>query len=212
MNHPEDAIDRVLSGLRDAPVPQSLDRRIFRALEDSAARQPLQRRFDRLAWASAAACAFIAIGAAALFFTLSPAKHLNPATRVVPYPTGRSQENIADTAASATPPAAPLSVAGEHAAPRLRNTTSATSTHVEAREPDHVNLPPPPLPLTREERLLLEITHRRPSFELAMLTSARNAAQEQREHNEFDQFFALSKTQHEIEKLNSSQPNEEGKQ
>lgn len=211
MNNPQDAIDRVLSGLRDAPVPQGLESRILDALEDATAPQPVQRRFRPLAWAGAAACAFIAIGAAALFFTFSPATHQIPATRVASTTAGQSHENPFGAQESATSPAAPVPASGKHAAPRLRRTTSVTSTRVEARELDHVNLPPPPLPLTREERLLLEITHRRPPFELAMLTSAQNAAQDQHERKEFDQFFALSETQMEIEKLNNAQPAEQGK-
>jgi hypothetical protein len=96
--------------------------------------------------------------------------------------------------------------------PQLHRVPSVTPDRTEVAESEnhHVNLPPPPLPLTREERLLLEIVHRRPPVELAMLTPARRAAQEQSERSEFDQFFAPSETEMEIEKLNNTQP-EQGK-
>jgi hypothetical protein len=54
--------------------------------------------------------------------------------------------------------------------------------------------------------MLLEIAHRAPPVELAMLTPARRSAQVQRERTEFDQFFALSVAESETERLNNSNP------
>ncbi|MEG9438134.1 hypothetical protein JAO29_18455 [Edaphobacter sp. HDX4] len=213
----DDAIDRTLAGLRDTPVPEGMERRILKALEESGSDRSRPRRSPIFPWKIAGACATVA--AVALFFILMPGRQHTPrgpaGSHSNPQPTARTAVNphraatIPSTAtnlASNTRPHPPREQ-------RLHRTTAVTSTGAEATEPDHshVNLPPPPLPLTSEERMLQQIAHARAPFELAMLTPDRRAAQQQRERAEFDQFFAPSEAAMEAEKLNSSQTPERGK-
>jgi hypothetical protein len=216
-NRVEDAIHQTLAGLREVPVPEGLERRILRALEDPATVQTRPRRFANLAWGMAAACGLATIVAAALFFIPGRTAPHRSAKHEDSNTAQRTSENTSKKLTAPTPPAAPRLASTEHLNPvrhsRLHHASSATPvrTEVAASDDRPVNIPPPPLPLTRQERLLLEIAHRRPPFELAMLTSARREAQEQRERNEFEQFFGPSEAELETERLNNSQPSEQGK-
>jgi len=217
VNCVEDAIQQTLAGLRDAPVPEGLERRILHTLEDRAAVQTRPRRFTNLAWGTAAACGLATIVAAALFFspvhtaTHRPAKQEAP--NRAPHPLDNSSKKLTTADASTAPDAASAESSNPVRHPRLRRVSAATQARTGVAESGRqpVNMPPPPLPLTRQERLLLEIAHRRPPFELAMLTSARRVAQEQHDRNEFDQFFGPTEAELETERLNNSQPSEQGK-
>jgi hypothetical protein len=55
--------------------------------------------------------------------------------------------------------------------------------------------PAPPLPLTKQERLLLHVTHEGASEELAVLDPAKRAAQDKEERAEVERFFEPKTTE-----------------
>lgn len=207
--HIEDTIDQTLAGLRDTPIPQDLETRLLRSLEDSAIARPHARSLANLTWRTAAACGLTAIAAAALIAILMPATHRNllkPQASILKVP----KKSLESPGHAATTPNVATVERLKPARPHTRGALLAASAHAESAN-RHVNLPPPPLPLTRDERMLLVIAHRRPPVELAMLTPAQRVAREQRERKEFDQFFAPSESEIKIEKFNNSQLSAQGK-
>lgn len=217
-NRVEDAIHQTLAGLRDAPVPEGLERRILHTLEDRAAEQTRPRRFTNLAWGAAAACGLATIVAAGLFFSAGLTATHRPAKQEDSKSAQQPSEDTSKKSTVTAPPATPDLASTERLNPvrraRLRHASTALPDHAEVAASGSsrpVNIPPPPLPFTHQERLLLEIAHRRPPFELAMLTSARREAQEQHDRNEFEQFFGPTEAELETERLNNSQPSEQGK-
>jgi hypothetical protein len=216
-NRLDDAIDRTLAGLRDTPVPEGMERRILKALGEGGSDVSRLRWSPIFSWGTAAT--FATVAAAALFFLLMPGRQHTPSEPAGSHsnPQPKATTAVNPRPAAIPPPAATSLSANARPAPpreqRLHRTAAVTSTRAEATEPthSHVNLPPPPLPLTSEERLLLQIAHARAPFELAMLTPDRRAAQQQLQRAEFDQFFAPSEAAMEAEKLNSSQTPERGK-
>jgi hypothetical protein len=214
----EDTIQQTLAGLRNAPVPEGLERRILHTLEDREAVQTRPRRFTNLAWGTAAACGLATIVAAALFFSAGLTATHRPAKQEDSSATQRPSGNTSKESTVTVPPATPYLASTERLnpvrRPRLRHASAPVPDHAEVAASGNsrpVNIPPPPLPLTHQERLLLEIAHRRPPFELAMLTSARREAQEQHDRSEFEQFFGPTEAELETERLNNSQPSEQGK-
>lgn len=220
-NRVEDAIHQTLAGLRDAPVPEGLERRILHTLEDRVAVQTRPRRFTNLAWGTAAACGLATIVAAALFFSAGLTATHRPAKQEDSNATQRPSENPSKESTATAVPTVPDLASTKQSEqsnplrrPHLRHASAAVPDHAEVAASGNsqpVNIPPPPLPLTHQERLLLEIAHRRPPFELAMLTSAQREAQEQHDRNEFEQFFGPTEAELETERLNNSQPSEQGK-
>jgi hypothetical protein len=212
-NRLDDAIDKTLAGLREAPVPEGMERRILKALEESGRDVSRPRRSPIFPWKIAATCATVA-AVAHVFVLITGRTHTTrePAG-AHPKPRSVARSALNPSSAAATPPAATDFASSKRPTPQLRRTSAVIPVRARTTEPAdrHVNLPPPPLPLTREEQMLLEIAHRAPPVELAMLTPAERTAQQQREYNEYDQFFALSKAEIETEKLNSSQPSAQGK-
>lgn len=192
---PEEDLEKVLTGLRDSAIPDGMERRILAALENRAS-APSSWHSIRPAWRKlAAACSFAMAAALAFVFV--------PAIRRPVHAPRRS------TAGAILPKSLPRANANQNAAqgndreiaasaphPKLRPVRSVRRKDAAPQDEVHaVSYPPPPMPLTEEERLLLRAAHRRAPVELAELSPARRALQDEQERVDFERFFEPPKTE-----------------
>jgi hypothetical protein len=196
MNPPEHDIERVLTGMRETPVPEGMEHRILAHLEGHAlSPAPPRSRFLNLGWPKIAAGLSLAAAVVlAIVFTGSTSRHREHA-----------DHTTAITAISPKPPSAipptPTLSAGKLPAtasqPRLRRTSGPLRKEAQATvdESHPSSYSAPLMPLTEQERLLLRIVHRRPPFELAQLTPVRQSADEEQRQVDFESFFEPPKTE-----------------
>lgn len=193
---PEEDLERVLTGLRDSAIPDGMERRILAALENRAS-APSSWRSITPAWRKlAAACSFAMAAALAFVFVV-------PAIRRPVHAPRRS------AAGAISPESLPPANANQDAAqendrqiassasrPMLRKARSVRREDAAPQDERHAtSFPPPPMPLTEEERLLLQVAHRRAPVELAELSPARRALQDEQERVDFERFFEPPKTE-----------------
>jgi hypothetical protein len=207
MKNSEEAIARVLAGLRDADVPVGMERRILEALEDQTPEQTrLGWRWFRPMWLVTAAypvatsSLVCGVALAGLFAAVSLGI---PAIRRLGHAPAQSKMNQvpAGSMPLVTPEAAksvelPLSGSSARSvrkmnlrAPKEIPDSDRDSDSValsEMRAPSH---PAPPMPLTEQERLLLRIAHKNDPVEMAVLDPMRRAARDAEEGVAFQSFF-----------------------
>ena len=209
MKNSEEAIERVLAGLREVETPDGMERRILDGLEGRAAQarsgwrrsMPMrlvmpQGRFAarELGWGLISGAALAGV----LFLAFAI-----PAMRKAGRAPVRSRIDVAGVKVV---PMAPSGIApgdGERASPGSgvpwRGTRDAPETESvrEADSGDSVALsetraasfPAPPMPLTEQERLLLRLLHKVDPVEIAMLDPRVRAMQDAEEKAEFQRFF-----------------------
>ncbi|RZU41866.1 hypothetical protein [Edaphobacter modestus] len=187
MKNSEDAITKVLAGLRDSPAPTGMERRILKALEDPA---NLRTR-SRWRWLSIpgyrtpAACSLALAAVGAVILTLigpprrPPAKQADTQRNSHTANLHSAKESAGEVPNTQTTGAATRSLCSKRHGkmPHIRTTADADAAESAAIRP--ANIPPPPMPLTRQERLLLQIARVQPHVQLAELSSARRAAQDE---------------------------------
>ncbi|HTF65116.1 MAG TPA: hypothetical protein VK638_20765 [Edaphobacter sp.] len=192
---PEEDLERVLTGLRDSAIPDGMERRILAALENRASSPSSWRSIRPALRKLAAACSFAM--AAALAFVFVPA---------IRRPVHAPQRS---TAGAILPKSLPRANANQNAAQGNDREIAASAPHPKLRsvrsvrrkdaapqdEGDAASYPPPPMPLTDEERLLLRAAHWRAPVELAELSPARRALQDEQERVDFERFFEPPKTE-----------------
>jgi hypothetical protein len=218
MKDPEEAIEKVLAGLRNPDAPVGMERRILQALQDRTAVRSRSgwRRF-RPTWlvapAHPAAVRSVAWGIAlAGVFAVALAV---PAIRRLGHllvPANAPAKMISAPVAS-LPPAAPEIAAKSAQLPsppgvRLMKTAipkqrvNAQRARVVVSESDSVAVdemhaashPAPPMPLTDQEKLLLRIAHKGDPVEFAELDPVQRAARYAEEKAEVQRFFVPGKT------------------
>lgn len=206
MKNSEQAIEKVLSGLRNADASPGMERRILKALQDQAEAQSLSiwRRLRPLwievhprAVAVSAACA--ASLAAALILVLIPAIHRpsqTPARANTNNAPLQPQAHAPSAAIAETvPPPTPQAFARRMAKPRAQKAPAVSTGDSLAESELHAaSLPEPPMPLTEQEMLLLRIAHTGDPVELAALDPITWAARNAEEKAEFERFFEPKKT------------------
>src|ERR1700677_417330 len=142
MNKPDEAIDKVLAGLRDAEPPAGLERRILEGLEHRATQRWNWGALVNWAAAGGLALTVLAISLVASTHRVTP-QH---ADQVKP-----------GELATVRPDATSTRSAAIIRAPRAHS-VNAKATPVEtAMEP---GFPAPPMPLTDQEKMLLRLAHR----------------------------------------------------
>ncbi len=214
MSDPDKSIERVLQGLRAVePAPQlqarllcDLERRSVRRASEglSLGRRVPSRRF----WITASFAVFLAMvvghawqlrqganrsGRAAVPLQVSverhaSAAHLPPSIDHANAPTHRAIQLVVGEAVPQTPPVA---LRG-----RDRETTVPRAKTLAEQEAEAPSLLAPPLPLTKSERLLLQMTEQRRPEEIALLTGQLTAAHNAHDRREFSDFFEPSDSQH----------------
>ena len=177
MKNSDEAVDRVLAGLREVEAPAGLERRVLAAMAERAAGRhgwwPV-----RWAWA----CAVVAVGVAGAFMLRpTPVRVEKVAVATVqPVQVERVQERNTEI----------LRVAQNDL--KRGNSRSSQVVPVAVDEPVAAGgFPAPPMPLTDAEKLLLRVAHRADATELTPL----NAEARERQSAEFDaeflEFFAV---------------------
>jgi hypothetical protein len=210
MKNSQEAIEKVLGGLRDAEAPAGMERRILDGLEErEAARSGSGWRWMLPVWLVAprravAVGVFVCGAALAGIFVVGLAV---PGLRRL----GHAPVQVGRNSASAGSPALADSEAGAKSADHgwLRSSLgSAEKIKTEeersaesaaavvdgdsaALDDMHAaSRPAPPMALTEQERLLLRLVHKDAPVELAMLDSKMRALQDSEEKMEFQRFFA----------------------
>lgn len=185
MQHPDDEIAQALRTLTNAAPPAGMESRILHtlALREQAAnhtahlpawfRLPLQWRFNplRLLAAAAAVC------------VLTIALFLRPAAPPA-HPLAALQPANFTTAPS--PPAT------YHPSPRIQakpGYAALRTTHHTTRAHIALNHPPPPLPLTRQEQLLIQLAQHHNAQVRALLDPDQQNRLLARNDEAFDRFF-----------------------
>jgi hypothetical protein len=204
MKNSEEAIEKVLAGLRDVDAPEGMERRILNSLDESldAVRDGESRGMSvwsmaggRVIWGVALAGAFVLAVAI-------------PTMRRIGRTSGESRGSIAPVESmrgvapvKAQPRVNSEAVAnsglqvstGAHARPMEGAKAQRTDVHdmdaLALEEMRAASQPAPPLPLTKQERLLLHVAHEGGPDELAVLDPAKRAAQDREERAAVERFF-----------------------
>ena len=190
MNRSDESVERVLAGLRDTGAPAGMEQRVMRALEERAASRVRYGRGGRwiAVWMAGGCVAALIVAVAVV-----------PAARRSSAPV-RSQASSARV--SSGTPSSPA--AGEHVIyarqwvverPVARARARVAVRRVAAPQSGSglvaTSRPAPPAPMTKEERLLLEVARRQDPKALELLNSEAQEKQEMEAKAEFDRFFGL---------------------
>jgi hypothetical protein len=191
MKNSEEAIDKVLAGLRDSEAPTGMERRIMETLQHCSVTRSSSRMWQQTA--------IVPVFCGALTAVVILAVLMTPAVR-------RANRVPVQTHTSAAPPALPPSapkivVGSVKFPPRHADTRSTTmpskKSPKQANDMDAIALeemrapsqPPPPIPLTAQEKLLLRVVYNRDPVQLAALTPAARARDDAQEEADFQKFF-----------------------
>jgi hypothetical protein len=210
MKNSEDSIEKVMAGLRDSEPPSGMELRIFTAVQKRASERYKaswwQRTSTGMSWRlrgsllqSGAVLAAIVIVLSARFYRSGEKSPLSSITTSPRNLTAAHPAESSFPTASATPEA-------EIKRPALITTTPHQSIHVQRvqsiRAEDSLALremmapshPAPPMPLTKEEKLLLRVVHKGDPAELAMLDPEVRARLIADSRAEFQKFFEPATT------------------
>ena len=207
INSSEEAIRKVLAGLRGCDVPLEMEQRILKAVQDQASAE------SRSGWHWSRPLWLVNLGASTvsgrLFFGVVVTGVLAVALTI---PLLHRAHRVGDTASQfkkvaprqvgPQPLATPSLVASSATVPptasdfrssgKKRERAVGVARHSDSlalRELHAASRPAPPLPLTREEKMLLRLIHTVGPQELAMLNSEVRAKHEAEADAEFQQFF-----------------------
>jgi hypothetical protein len=206
MKNSEEAIEKVLAGLRDAEAPEGMERRILDALENGAAVRtesvwhrllPLWLLAPAGAMTRVLVCGAALAGVVVVVFATSAIRHAGSSP-------AQSKKEVAPERLSPVPPSvgdAPSVAASSRegrAGLRVRSAVGETQLVQTVDSEDSVawsemraaSFPAPPMPLTEQERLLLRIAHKGDPVEVALLDPNQRNLQEMKEKAEYQSFFA----------------------
>ena len=177
----DEAIDRVLAGLREAAAPEGMERRILEAVRERAALREGAAASARqpLVWGIALAGA--AALCAAIYLTGFGTGHKSA---VAKGHTNAAQARAGEVRGSLA--VGPARAGGTQA--RVERVEAEDS--LEVREMRAPSLPAPEMPLTEQERLLLRIAHQGDPELLAMLEPEVQAKLEADDVAEYQRFFS----------------------
>jgi hypothetical protein len=190
MKHAEQAIGKVLAGLRGAEASPGLERRILAAVEERESVRPVAT--PRWAWSvalagMAAACLFLAI--TAIY------RHEHPSTQaqqhVLP---AEPATGVLEASLLPHEPIAPTRTSARTAVPVRKVRQISAADVLLFREMRAASHPAPEAPLTKEEKLLLRAVHTGDPQVMAMLDPEVRARQEAESEAEFQKFVNQSGT------------------
>lgn len=207
MNSSEDAIRKVLAGLRGCDVPAGMERRVLKAVQDHASAE------SRSGWLWSRPVWLVKLGVpimprhllfgVAVTGILAVALAIPLFRRMHRVGGAASQFRKVAPALADTIPPATSSLVGNNAAvlPTASGVRSAGKKRESSarlvrdldslalRELHAASRPAPPAPLTQEEKMLLRFIHSVGPQELAILDPEKCAKQEAEANAEFQQFF-----------------------
>jgi hypothetical protein len=218
MKNSEEAIEKVLAGLRDVDAPEGMERRILNSLDDSLdGLQDGESRRSRSGWRHV-----FPVGLRMSVWPMAGGRVIwgvalaGAFVLAVAIPTIRRVGRVSmESKKSVAPVESTTGVARVEALPRVNSEAAAKSglrvaTGSSARsmggakaqmatvgdldalaleEMRAASQPAPPLPLTKQERLLLHVAHEGGPEELAALDPAKRAAQDKEERAAVERFF-----------------------
>jgi hypothetical protein len=206
MKNSEEAIEKVVAGLRDAEAPVGMERRILSALEErESAGSGLGWRRMMPVWLMAPAgamsrvlvCGAALAGVVVAFAipairragdaTVHSKKEVAPAKLLPVTPSVVDAPSVAAT--SSDEGRAGLRV-GTPVGDARSVRTIRSEDSVALSEMQAASFPAPPMPLTEQERLLLRIAHKNDPVEVAMLDPKQRNLEEMKERAEYQSFFA----------------------
>jgi len=206
MKDPEEAIDKVLAGLRSSSAPIGMDRRIMDAVEARASARsrwvwhrwtlasvhPGATGFMKWGVGLAVVCAVVLTVTANRRFTHidSPSKRISSSV-VATIPAVAT--GVATNSSRSTPLRSGVRrMQGANPERKVRVWKAGVADNSDSlalEEMRAASHPPPPMPLTDQEKLLLRIAQRSDSAEVAALSPAVRAAQDEEEKAEVQSFF-----------------------
>ncbi len=190
MINSEQAIEKVLAGLRETEAPLGMERRILDAVEERTAAR--MAAIPRWAWRATlagtiAACLFIGITAIYRY------EHLSAQAHYPAFPVGSlsAKGSAISTQESSMLPTESIAQTGAAAPMRIVRRISAADA-VLLREMCAPSHPAPAAPLTKEEKLLLRAVHTGNPQVMAMLNPEVRAREEAESEAEFQKFVEQS--------------------
>ncbi len=203
IDRPEEAIEKVLAGLRDAEAPAGMERRILEAIEDRAiARSRSGWRRFRPIWLVGSAGPvrgrFLAgeVAFAGVLAVVLAIPAIHRLEHAAPQPKSSASTGSPRPAAASgliakvARPQPPGASARAMVKTRVRRAGDVRdSDSVVFQEVLTASHPAPPMPLTEQEKLLLRIAHTGDPVELAMLNPEIRARREAQGEAEFQEFF-----------------------
>jgi hypothetical protein len=200
MENSDEAMERVLAGLRDAEAPAGMERRILEAVQSSA---PRKREWSlALPWrvAGMRTCAIAVAGVVAVssmvYWTALREHRAGSGSREsrsqmvpgsTPYPT------VQRATAGVNPTLPERLAVGEREKTPIRRARFVRGEKSAAlQETQAANHPAPEAPLTEEEKLLLRIAHKGDPMEIAALNPVLWAKRDAEEQAEVKKFFEPS--------------------
>ena len=207
MKNSEEAIARVLAGLRDLEAPDGMERRILDGLEARAAAQarsgwrrfmPMRLVMPRARWKLGWGLISRAMLAGVLVLALAipamrragraPVGSKTDSAGVKVAPTAPSVIAIGNMERSSLGSGGPSRATSD--APEAGSISEvASDDSIALSETQAASFPAPPMPLTEQERLLLQLVHKVDPVEIAMLDPRVRAMQDAEEKAEFQRFF-----------------------
>ncbi|QHN02008.1 hypothetical protein FTO74_00400 [Granulicella sp. WH15] len=183
----EEQVERVLAALGAVEPPPGMQRRILELLEEEAAE-------DATEWwrlRPSGVLGGMAFAAMLAFAVMVPTSHRHRSSPVVIEPPQPIVMAVPEASARRVqmPPLRRISARRAIAA-RKSDDDSIAMQEMRAK-----SFPAPPLPLTKEERLLRSIAHKGDPAEMAMLEPETRAAEAAAETAAFQQFFEPPKTE-----------------
>ncbi len=200
MKQADEAIDRVLTGLRESEAPAGLEGRILQAMRARVAMNSVENQ-PWWTWPRLAGCGALLAGLLVLVAVSVPhrvhrvapepvvARHVEPAPAVI-------AEKAAAVGQARVPPRVtkPLLVRVEAASGRKGAPDSNSAEDALAREemlaPSH---PAPPLPMTAQEKLFRQAVIEEHFDQLAMLNPEEREKANTKADDEFGNFFGTRK-------------------
>jgi hypothetical protein len=198
MKDSDQAIEKVLAGLRDAEAPGGMERRILETVQNHSSAH------SRWSWLTTAPHR-VAVKPMAYAATLAGIVALAlvvPALRQRRHAPTQAAKIISSEPLASTP----STIVAENSEPQSSATISRplrrpkpkrldlvdTQESLAMREMNAPSRPAPPLPLTQQEKLLVRFVRTRTPEQLAANDPAKWAAHDAQEQSEFDKFFGLS--------------------
>ena len=205
MKNSEQAIEKVLAGLRDSDAPVGMERRILEALQDQTSmRSRLGWRRLRPFWLAtplatrSAAWGVALAGVVAIVFipAIRRLEHVPAPAKMVSAPVASFSPAAPEVAEKSVQPPPPrlwmrqMKAATLEGKATARRAPASSGSDLLALDEMHAaSHPAPPMPLTEQEKLLLRIAHKGDPVEFAELDPVQRAARDADERAEVERFF-----------------------